>query len=449
MSDVTADLILDSVRQFHRDRELGRSFVPGVTPILPSGAVFDEDDRVALVEAALNMRIAAGPSASTFERDFARLFGRRKAHLTNSGSSANLLALTALTQRELGSRRLRPGDEVITVAAGFPTTVNPIIQNQMIPVLLDVELGTYNTTADRVAAAIGPRTRAVMIAHALGNPFPVAEVADLAKEHGLYFVEDNCDAVGSTYQGTLTGTFGDFATTSFYPAHHLTMGEGGCVVTDNLVLARLVESLRDWGRDCWCEPGAQDTCHKRFSQQLGGLPHGYDHKYTFSHVGYNLKTTDLQASLGLSQLRKLTEFGDLRRRNWRRLREALDGVRGLILPEPTPGSDPSWFGFVLTVAPDAEFDRGEIVTFLESRKIGTRMFFSGNLVRQPAYQDAHVRIAGDLTNSDIVTERTFWIGVYPGLTTEMIDYVAESILEFTTAPERTSVRSAATHVVGG
>ncbi|MFB7498515.1 lipopolysaccharide biosynthesis protein RfbH [Streptomyces sp. NPDC056161] len=431
MSRTEKDLILESVRKYHRAQEADRRFVPGETPILPSGATFDEDDRAALVEAALSMRIAAGASAIQFERKFARLLGRRKAHLTNSGSSANLLALTTLTQRELGDRRLVPGDEVITVAAGFPTTVNPIVQNQLVPVLVDVDLRTYNTTADRVADAIGPRTRAIMIAHALGNPFPAAEIAELARQHDLFFVEDNCDAVGSFYDGRPTGSFGDFATASFYPAHHLTMGEGGCVVTDNLALAKVVESLRDWGRDCWCEPAQSDTCHKRFSQQLGRLPYGYDHKYTFSHIGYNLKTTDLQAALGLAQFEKLPEFGAARRRNWQRMREALDGVPGLLLPEPTPNSDPSWFGFVLTVTEDASFDRSEIVAFLESRKIGTRMLFSGNLARQPAYQDVDFKVVGSLENSDTITERTFWIGVYPGITNEMIDYVAQSIRAFT------------------
>ena len=416
-----------------REQEQSAGFVPGVTPLLPSGAVLDEDDRVAIVEAALNLRIAAGVSSRRFEREFARTLGLRKAHLTNSGSSSNLLALTALTQRELGDRRLRPGDEVITVAAGFPTTVNPILQNNLVPVFVDVELGTYNTTAERVAAAIGPRTRAVMIAHALGNPFPAAEVADLARENDLFFVEDNCDAVGSTYQGRLTGTFGHLTTVSFYPAHHITMGEGGCVLTDDLKLARVVESLRDWGRDCWCEPGESNTCFKRFCQQQGELPFGYDHKYTFSHVGYNLKNTDLQAALGLSQLAKLDEFGAARRRNWKRLREGLDGVPGLLLPEPTPGADPSWFGFIITVLPEAGFTRGELVSFLEGRHIGTRMLFAGNLTRHPAYLDRGFRVAGDLTNSDIVTERTFWIGVYPRLTTEMTDYMVASIREFVAA----------------
>jgi len=422
--------LLEMVRKYHREAEQGAGFAPGVTEIWPSGAVLDEDDRVSLVEAALDMRIAAGPSAREFESRFARRMQRRKAHLTNSGSSANLLALSALTSPELKDRRLRPGDEVITVAAGFPTTVNPILQNGLVPVFVDVELGTYNTTADRVAAAIGPRTRAIMIAHALGNPFPAGQIAELAEQHELFFVEDNCDAVGSLCDGRLTGTFGDLSTVSFYPAHHLTMGEGGCVLTSSLALARIVESMRDWGRDCWCEPGESDKCLKRFTYQMGALPKGYDHKYIFSHVGYNLKATDLQGALGLTQLAKLDQFGDARRRNWRRLRDGLDGIPGLIMPEATPGSDPSWFGFVITVDPRARFERGELVAYLEERKIGTRLFFAGNLTRHPAYLDQPHRVVGELTNSDIITERTFWVGVYPGLTEEMLDYVIATIKEF-------------------
>ena len=348
--------VLEQARKYHQEN-INDQFIPGVTPILSSGAVLDEDDMAALVESALDMRIAAGVSSRTFERSFARTLGLRKAHLTNSGSSANLLALSAFTSPQLGDDRLRAGDEVITVAAGFPTTVNPVVQNGLVPVFVDVELGTYNTTVERIEAAIGPKTRAVMIAHALGNPFPAEEVAQLADQHNLFFVEDNCDAVGSLYHDRLTGTFGDVSTVSFYPAHHITMGEGGCVLTANLALARIIESMRDWGRDCWCEPGEDNTCMKRFDYQLGNLPQGYDHKYIFSHVGYNLKATDMQASLGLTQLRKLPEFGAARRRNWQRMRAALDGVPGLLLPEPTPGSDPSWFGFVITVDPDAAYTR--------------------------------------------------------------------------------------------
>lgn len=430
MASETKTAILDLVRQYDKEVTHGREFRPGVTPILPSGAALDEEDRVAIVEAALELRIAAGVSSRRFEREFARRLGLRKAHLTNSGSSANLLALAALCAPELEDQRLRPGDEVVTVAAGFPTTVNPIIQNGLKPVFVDIDLATYNTTPERVAAAIGPRTRAVMIAHALGNPFPAEEIADLAREHGLLFVEDNCDAVGTFYRGRLTGGFGDLSTVSFYPAHHITAGEGGCVLTDNLALARVVESLRDWGRDCWCEPGENDTCHKRFSYQLGKLPHGYDHKYIFSHVGYNLKATDSQAALALNQLGKLDEFGAARRANWARLREGLDGLPGLVLPVPTPDSDPSWFGFVVTVAEDAPFTRADIVSFLESRRIGTRLLFAGNLTRHPAYLDQDFRVSGELTNSDIVTERTFWVGVYPGITQEMTDYMVRSFHDF-------------------
>ncbi|MFF4158550.1 lipopolysaccharide biosynthesis protein RfbH [Streptomyces sp. NPDC001678] len=428
-SDAKA-LVLEQVREYHREQRAG-AFRPGETRILSSGAVLDEEDRVALVEAALDLRIAAGARARTFESRFARYFGLRKAHMTNSGSSANLLALSALTSPRLGEQRLRPGDEVITVAGGFPTTVNPIVQNGLVPVFVDVELGTYNTTVERVEAAISERTRAVMIAHTLGNPYPVAEIRQLAEEHELFLVEDNCDAVGSTYRGELTGTFGDLATVSFYPAHHITTGEGGCVLTRSLELARIVESLRDWGRDCWCEPGEDDTCLKRFDYQMGTLPRGYDHKYIFSHVGYNLKATDLQGALALSQLRKLPEFGAARRRNWQRLRDGLADVPGLLLPTATPGSDPSWFGFVITVSPDAGYTRRDLVGFLEERRIGTRRLFGGNLTRHPAYLDAPHRVVGELTNSDVITEQTFWIGVYPGITEEMTDYMVESVREFT------------------
>lgn len=425
--------LVEMVRKYHGEAQSESPFVPGVTEIWPSGAVLDEEDRVALVEAALDMRIAAGRSAREFESRFARKQKRRKAHLTNSGSSANLLALSALTSPALEDRRLRPGDEVITVAAGFPTTVNPILQNGLVPVFVDVELGTYNTTVERVAEAIGPRTRAIMIAHTLGNPFPAKQMAELAEEHGLFFVEDNCDGLGSLCDGRLTGTFGDLSTVSFYPAHHLTMGEGGCVLTSSMALARIVESMRDWGRDCWCEPGESNKCLKRFSYQMGTLPEGYDHKYVYTHVGYNLKATDLQAALGLTQLAKLDEFCDARRRNWKRLRNGLDGTPGLLMPEAAPGSDPSWFGFAITVDPQACFTRRELVEFLEGRKIGTRLLFAGNLTRHPAYRDQPHRVVGDLTNSDIITDGSFWVGVYPGLTEEMLDYVIASIKEFVAA----------------
>ncbi|MEU6740097.1 lipopolysaccharide biosynthesis protein RfbH [Streptosporangium sandarakinum] len=426
-------LILDEVRKYHQDVQTSGEFVPGVTEIWPTGAVHDVEDRVALVEAALDLRVAAGSRARKFESVFARKIKRRKALLTNSGSSANLLIVSALTSQKLGDMCLRPGDEVITVAAAFPTTVNPILQNGLVPVFVDVELGTYNPTVEAVERAIGPKTRAIMIAHTVGNPFPVAEMAQLAAEHDLFLIEDNCDALGSKYDGEPTGTFGDMASISFYPAHHMTMGEGGCVVTSNLAFARIVESLRDWGRDCWCEPGESNTCLKRFSYQMGTLPEGYDHKYIYSHVGYNLKITELQAALGLSQLDKIDEFCAARRRNWRRLREGLDGVPHLVLPEATPRSDPSWYGFVLTVDPQAPFGAKELVDFLEDRRIGTRRLFAGNIIRHPAYTDREYRIVGELTNTDVITTQTFHIGVYPGLTDEMIDYVVSSIREFVRA----------------
>ncbi|HZN77566.1 MAG TPA: lipopolysaccharide biosynthesis protein RfbH [Micromonosporaceae bacterium] len=429
MTDDLKAKILELVREYHQEQGNG-GFVAGETPVLSSGPVFDSDDRVALVEAALDMRIAAGTYAQRFERRFAQHFGLRKAHLVNSGSSANLLALSTLTAQELGDRRLRPGDEVITVAAGFPTTVNPIVQNGLVPVFVDIELSTYNTTVERIAPAIGPKTKAIMVAHTLGNPFDAEGILNLAQEHGLWFIEDNCDAVGSFYNGRPTGSFGDLSTVSFYPAHHITMGEGGCVLTNSLELAHLVQSYRDWGRDCWCKPGEDDRCHKRFSNQLGTLPYGYDHKYTFSHVGYNLKTTDLQAALGLTQLDRVGAFGEARRKNWQRLRDELDGVPGLVLPEATPGSDPSWFGFVLTVEDSAPFTRNELVLHLESEQIRTRLLFSGNLTRHPAYQDVDFRVVGSLENSDVIVGNTFWIGVYPGVTDEMTDYVGRTIRDF-------------------
>lgn len=429
MSVRKAELLAEA-RRYHDEVKGASEFVPGVTEIWPSGAVLDADDRLALVEAALDMRIAAGTAAQRFESAFARRMQRRKAHLTNSGSSANLLAVSALTSHLLEDHRLRPGDEVVTVAAGFPTTVNPLLQNGLVPVFVDVELGTYNTTPERVAAAIGPRTRAIVLAHTLGNPFDMVAMSQLADQHNLFLIEDNCDAVGSRIHGRLTGTAGDLSTVSFYPAHHLTMGEGGCVLTSNLVLARIVESLRDWGRDCWCSPGVSDTCLKRFKYQMGTLPAGYDHKYIYSHIGYNLKTTDLQAALGLTQLAKLDDFTAARRRNWQRLREGLDGVPHLLLPEATPGSEPSWFGFAVTVAADAPFERRELIAALEHQRIGTRQLFAGNLTRHPAYLGQNYRVVGDLTNSDVITEQTFWVGVYPGLTDEMLDYVVAVIKEF-------------------
>jgi CDP-6-deoxy-D-xylo-4-hexulose-3-dehydrase len=435
------DDLLARIRGF-RKPQAEHNFTAGVTEIQSSGACLDDDDRVAVAEAALDMRIAAGILAHRFETEFARKIGLRKARLTNSGSSANLLAVTALTAPELGDARLRPGDEVITAAAGFPTTVNPILQNGLKPVFIDIDSFTYNTTPEVVEAAIGPRTRAVVLAHTLGNPFPVAEISALCAERGMFLIEDNCDAVGSTYRSRATGTFGDLATVSFYPAHHLTTGEGGCVLTNDLRTARVVKSLRDWGRDCWCDPGESDKCGKRFDQQLGDLPYGYDHKYIYSHIGYNLKTTDIHAALGLSQLARLDDFCARRRHNWRRLREGLDGIDHLRLPEPTPDSDPSWFGFALSVLPDAPFRRIDIVNFLEGRKIATRGLFAGNLLRHPAYSNIECRISGSLAASDYVADNTFWVGVYPGITDEMTDYMVASVREYVSGYRRSQVRLA-------
>jgi CDP-6-deoxy-D-xylo-4-hexulose-3-dehydrase len=429
-NETSRTLIRESVREYHRNAAVDEPFVPGRSPLLAAGAVLDEEDRVALVEAALDLRIVSGGLASRFERRFARTLGVRTAHLVNSGSSANLVAISALTSPRLGQQRLRPGAEVITAAAGFPTTVNPIVQNGLVPVFVDVDLGTYNASPEAIEAAIGPRTRAIMLAHTLGNPFQADRIAALAREHDLWLVEDNCDGLGSTYRGRLTGTFGDFATASFYPAHHITTGEGGCVVTRNPRLARIAESIRDWGRDCWCEPGCDDTCAKRFGWQLGTLPAGYDHKYTYAHLGYNLKSTDLQAALGLTQLAKLEEFGRIRRHNWRRLRAGLERTPWLLLPEATPESDPSWFGFALTVLPGAPFSRRDLVLHLESKMIATRQLFAGNLTRHPAYQGVRYRVADGLENSDVITERTFWIGVHPRLTDAMVDYMVQTVHEF-------------------
>ncbi|NNE33950.1 MAG: lipopolysaccharide biosynthesis protein RfbH, partial [Rhodothermales bacterium] len=396
-----------------------------------SGRVYDADDMRHLVDASLDFWLTTGRFAAEFERSFARYVGTRFALLCNSGSSANLLAVSALTSPLLGDRRLRPGDEVITVAAGFPTTVNPILQNRLTPVFVDIELGTYDVIIDRLEEALGPKTRAIILAHTLGNPFDIDAVCSFADRHDLWLVEDNCDALGSKYKGKHTGTFGDLATVSFYPAHHITMGEGGCVLTSSPKLKRAVESFRDWGRDCWCAPGEANTCGKRFDWQLGELPCGYDHKYTYSHVGYNLKLTDMQAAVGVSQLKKLPSFIEARQRNWRRLRSGLAPLEEFfVLPEPTKGSDPSWFGFLLTIRPDAPFSRNELVDHLEQRGIGTRLLFGGNLTRQPAYLDTPYRIVGELTNTDIVMDGAFWVGVYPSLTDEMIDFVIDSFRVF-------------------
>ena len=415
------------MRQYHATAFPAREFTPGASSVPCAGRVFDAEELVLLVDSALDFWLTAGRFAERFEREFAARFGVRFALLVNSGSSANLVALTCLTSPKLGPRRLRPGDEVITVAAGFPTTVNPILQNHLVPVFVDVHLPTYNIDVTALEAARSEKTRAIMVAHTLGNPFDLAAVVDFARRHDLWLVEDCCDAVGSTYGGQPVGTFGDLATTSFYPAHHLTMGEGGAVLTDRPLLKKLAESFRDWGRDCWCAPGADNTCGKRFDWSLGDLPHGYDHKYIYSHIGYNLKVTDMQAAVGVAQLGKLDGFIAARRRNFDRLRAALEDVQEyFLLPEATANSEPSWFGFPISVRPEAPFSRRDVVRFLDGRKVATRQIFAGNLLRQPAYRDIPRRVVGDLANSDFVMNQSFWVGVYPGLDDAMIDSVAEA-----------------------
>lgn len=431
MPDRLRQEILSCVSRYHEAAFADKPFIPGETPVPVSGRVFDADDLIHLVDASLDFWLTTGRYAEQFEREFARWAGVSHALLCNSGSSANLLALSALTSVKLGERRLSPGDEVITVAAGFPTSVNPIVQNNLVPVFMDIELGTYNIDVNHLDEAVGPRTRAIMLAHTLGNPFNLDAVLEVCRCHGLWLIEDNCDALGSTYRGQLTGSFGDMATVSFYPAHHITMGEGGCVMTNQAKLRKIVESFRDWGRDCWCAPGKDNTCGKRFEWQLGALPYGYDHKYTYSHIGYNLKLTDMQAAVGVAQLKKLPTFIEARKHNWRLLYEGLKPLEEFfVLPEATPGSDPSWFGFVITVRPKAPFTRDELVRYLDSRKIGTRLLFAGNLIRQPAYQSVQYRVVSDLVNTDLVMKQTFWVGVYPGMTETMLAFVVETIEGF-------------------
>ena len=422
--------ILSLVEDFALESLKVKDFQPGESPVPVSGKVLDPSDIAALVDASLDGWLTAGRFHEDFERALARYVGVRSALFVNSGSSANLIALSALTSPKLGKRALKPGDEVLTVAAGFPTTVNPIIQNNLKPVLVDVNLGTYDAIPDMLREAVGPKTKAIMMAHTLGNPFDLDTVRDLCQKHGLWLIEDSCDALGSTYDGKKTGSFGDTATLSFYPAHHITTGEGGAVFVKSPLLRKQAESFRDWGRDCYCETGHDNTCHKRFEWQLGTLPVGYDHKYIYSHIGYNLKATDMQAALGLSQLKKIDTFSEARKKNFKYLYQGLSKVKGLIMPKATEKSDPSWFGFPLTLDPAHPADREDLLRFLDSRKIGTRLLFAGNLTRQPAYRNVEWRIVGDLTNTDIVMKRTFWVGTYPGLTLPMLDYVIFSIGEF-------------------
>ncbi len=423
--------ILELTRSLYEAREANKRFVPGVTPVHYAGRVYDASEMTHLVDSSLDFWLTAGRYADEFENRLAQFVGTSHALLVNSGSSANLVALSALTSPQLGSARLVPGDEVITVAAGFPTTVNPMLQQGLVPVFVDVDLGTYCANVEQVAAAIGPKTRAIMMAHPMGNPVDLEAIGHLLEKHHLYFIEDNCDALGSLYKGQLTGTFGHLSTVSFYPAHHITMGEGGAVLTNDAALARIARSMRDWGRDCYCASGENNTCGKRFSQQHGTLPYGYDHKYIYSHIGYNLKVTDMQAAVGCAQLDKLPFFIKRRKENHRALLEGLKPFEEfLILPEATAQSDPSWFGFVLTVREGAGFTRGELVHYLESHKIETRMLFGGNLLRHPAYQGIPHRLAGSLEHTDRIMSDTLFVGCYPGIGPQETGYMLEVFGKF-------------------
>ena len=409
-------------------------FIPGVTNVPVSGKLLDVADFMSMVEASLDGWLTAGRFHKEFENKLAKYVGVRNATMVNSGSSANLVALSALTSPKMGKRALLPGDEVITVAAGFPTTVNPIIQNRLIPVFVDSDIGTYDINVQEMKKALSEKTRAVMIAHTLGNPFDVDAVQAFCKENDLWLIEDSCDALSSTYKGKKTGSFGDVATVSFYPAHHITTGEGGAVFSKSPLIRKQIESFRDWGRDCYCETGEDNTCKKRFDWQLGSLPHGYDHKYIYSHIGYNLKATDLQAAVGLSQLEKLEVFAARRRGNFARLYKALENTPGLVLPKATEGSDPSWFGFAVTLQENSKISRRELINVLDKAKIGTRLLFGGNLVKQPAYRSVEFRIVGNLDQTEKIMNNTFWVGVQPSLSDDHIDYVAETINQALSKP---------------
>ena len=412
-------------------KNINKDIVPGESYIPVSGKVIDEDDVLWGIESMMDAWLTAGRFSNKLERELARYFGSRFSLLVNSGSSANLVAFYALTSPKLKDRAIKPGDEIITVAAGFPTTINPMIQFGCIPVFLDVEIPTYNIKAEDIEKAITPKTKAIMLAHALGNPFNLREVMAIAKKYNLWVIEDDCDSLGATYEGKKTGTFGDLATLSFYPAHHITMGEGGAVLINNASLKKVAESFRDWGRDCWCAPGKDNTCGERYCQQLGELPDGYDHKYTYSHMGFNLKVTDMQAAVGLSQLTKADHFVARRKENHAMLLGMFkEFEEHFILPVATENSDPSWFGFMLTIRETSPINRNKFVEYLENNKIGTRLFFAGNMLRQPAYSTINYRKIGDLENTDLVMNNSFWLGVWPGLEKKHYDYIIDVVRNY-------------------
>jgi len=423
--------IAQLVQQYADQALAPRAFTPGESAVPVSGKVIGAKELQLMVEASLDGWLTTGRFNESFEQRLAAYLGVQHLITVNSGSSANLVAFSALTSPRLGDRAIKPGDEVIGVAAGFPTTVNPILQFGAVPVFVDVELGTYNIDAAKLEAAITPKTRAIMLAHTLGNPFNLEVVTALCRKYGLWLVEDCCDALGSTYQGRKVGTFGDIGTLSFYPAHHITMGEGGAVFTNNPELKLIAESFRDWGRDCYCPPGKDNTCNKRFCQKFATLPEGYDHKYTYSHLGYNLKITDMQAACGLAQLDQVEHFVQARKDNFAYLKERFQSCEEfLLLPEATEGSDPSWFGFPITLKPAADAKRVDLLAYLEQNKIGTRLLFAGNLTRQPYMQGRNFRVSGELTNTDVVMNQTFWLGVYPGLKQAQLDFMVERVEEF-------------------
>jgi len=423
--------ILDLVGRFAEMSTAPRPFIPGSTAIPPSGKVIGAPELQALVDASLDGWLTTGRFNEAFQKRLGAYLGAAHVLTTNSGSSSNLVAFSALTSPRWGDRQIKPGDEVISVAAGFPTTVNPIVQHGCVPVFVDVSIPTYNIDTRLIEQAITPKTKAIMLAHTLGNPFDLAEVTRIAKAHDLWLVEDCCDALGSTYDGRMVGSFGDVATLSFYPAHHITMGEGGAVFTNRDRLRRIALSIRDWGRDCHCEPGTDNTCGNRFGFQLGDLPHGYDHKYTYSHIGYNLKITDMQAAIALAQLDRLEGFVARRKENFAFLKAALAGLADhLILPEATPNSDPSWFGFPVTLRDTTRNAREKLLVFLDDHRIGTRLLFAGNLTRQPYFKGVPHRVAGSLDTTDVIMDRTFWLGIYPGLDERHLTYVVEKLTDY-------------------